>query len=250
MKALHQHEFPVPEPLAQNRHTIVMSLVDAFPLRQIAEVPDPAGLYAELIDMIIRLAGFGLIHGDFNEFNVLIKEEPIADPKGKAGPYEETEGQLVRLIPILIDFPQMVSVDHANAEMYFNRDVNCIKRFFKRKFGFESDQPGPYFADAKKQIGKKKSSSRLDVQVEASGFSRKMAKELETYMKEVGGGYDATSEGNEDEEHTEGEETEEDGSDKEASDYEPEGSRHSIFEETDIQKLRIAEDPPGSTAAG
>src|SRR4030095_5689761 len=35
MKALRQHGFPVPEPIAQNRHTIVMSLIEAHPLRQI-----------------------------------------------------------------------------------------------------------------------------------------------------------------------------------------------------------------------
>jgi hypothetical protein len=33
----------------------------------------------------------------------------------------------------LIDFPQMVSVGHANARELFQRDVECIMRFFKRK---------------------------------------------------------------------------------------------------------------------
>lgn len=89
------------------------------------------------------------------------------------------------LIPILIDFPQMVSVDHANAEYYFDRDVNCIKKFFERRFHFTSDEKGPHFKNARKLIGKD-GAKRLDVSVEASGFSKKMAKELETYMKEVG----------------------------------------------------------------
>jgi RIO kinase 2 len=79
----------------------------------------------------------------------------------------------------------MVSVDHANAEYYFDRDVNCIKRFFERRFHFTSDEKGPHFADARKLIGKD-GVARLDVSVEASGFSRKMAKELEAYMKEIG----------------------------------------------------------------
>lgn len=47
------------------------------------------------MDLIVRLAQYGLIHGDFNEFNILIK------PNGD---------------PILIDFPQMVSTSHPNAE--------------------------------------------------------------------------------------------------------------------------------------
>jgi RIO kinase 2 len=33
----------------------------------------------------------------------------------------------------IIDFPQMVSVGHANARELFQRDVECIVRFFKRK---------------------------------------------------------------------------------------------------------------------
>lgn len=186
MKALRKNGFPVPEPIAQNRHTIVMELIDAFPLRQISKVPDPAWLYSELIDMILRLARFGLIHGDFNEFNVLIKEEEDPKAKGKAPVSEEDDGsENIRLVPILIDFPQMVSMDHPNAEMYFDRDINCIKTFFERKFKFTSDVPGPFFADAKKQL-LANAGKRLDVEVEASGFSRKMAKELEKYMKEVG----------------------------------------------------------------
>ena len=179
MTALRENGFPVPLPLAQSRHTIVMSLIDAFPMRQISSVPDPASLYAELISMILRLAQYGLIHGDFNEFNILIKEEMKTDETG------DSDSEPVALTPILIDFPQMVSVDHVNAEYYFDRDVECIKRFFERRFHFTSDEKGPYFADARKLLGKD-GAKRLDISVEASGFSRKMAKELEAYMKEVG----------------------------------------------------------------
>jgi RIO kinase 2 len=179
MTALRENGFPVPEPLAQSRHTIVMSLIDAFPMRQISSVPDPASLYAELISMILRLAQFGLIHGDFNEFNILIKEETTKYATA------DSNTETVTLTPILIDFPQMVSVDHANAEYYFDRDVECIKRFFERRFHFTSDEEGPHFSEARKLVGKD-GAKRLDVSVEASGFSRKMAKELEAYMKEVG----------------------------------------------------------------
>lgn len=79
---------------------------------------DPAALYDKLMDLIIRLANHGVIHGDFNEFNILIDEENN---------------------PILIDFPQMVSTSHENAQMYFDRDVQCICTFFKRRFGYESE---------------------------------------------------------------------------------------------------------------
>lgn len=210
MKVLRENGFRVPEPVAQNRHTVVMELVDAFPLRQISSVPDPAGLYAELIAIVMRLARFGLIHGDFNEFNILIREdEATQTPKrqnsavterspAQEAQDPETDSTVetpVTLTPIIIDFPQMVSVDHPNAEMYFDRDINCIKRFFVRRYNFVSDEPGPFFADARELAGGKRS-RRLDVDVEASGFSKKMAKELEKYMQAVG--VDGDGDGDED----------------------------------------------------
>ncbi|RPA82607.1 RIO1-domain-containing protein [Ascobolus immersus RN42] len=159
MKVLRENGFPVPEPLDQSRHCILMELIDAHPLRSVTEIVNPAKLYAELMELIVKFANHGLIHGDFNEFNILV--------------YEKSQK------PIVIDFPQMISVDHANAEEQFDRDVNCIKRFFERKFGFKSDQPGPFFT---KDVNTTK---RLDAEVMASGFSKKQWKELEKYRLQV-----------------------------------------------------------------
>lgn len=188
MQALKEEGFPVPDPIAQSRHTVVMSLIDAPPLRQVSTVPDPASLYADLISLILRLAKHGLIHGDFNEFNILILEETPSksDPEeGKDAQQQEQGGkeESVVLTPILIDFPQMVSMDHQNAEMYFDRDVNCIKTFFKKRFHFVSTVPGPFYKDAKKTVGRD-GAKRLDASVEASGFTKKMAKELEAAIRE------------------------------------------------------------------
>lgn len=234
MTALRDNGFPVPEPLAQSRHTIVMSLIDAFPMRQISSVPDPASLYAELISMILRLAQYGLIHGDFNEFNILIKEETNSeDPE-----------QPVTLTPILIDFPQMVSVDHVNAEYYFDRDVNCIKRFFDRRFHFTSNEKGPHFKDARKLIGKD-GVKRLDVSVEASGFSKKMAKELEAYMKAVGvdgDGEPGAERSDDDFNEEEDEEDDEEDDEEEADDHE--GDDHVDPADTEQQSEKTAEKEP------
>jgi RIO kinase 2 len=228
MTALRNNGFPVPEPLAQSRHTIVMSLIDAFPMRQISSVPDPAGLYAELIQMIMRLAKYGLIHGDFNEFNILIKEETTNEV------VDEKEVEKVNLTPILIDFPQMVSIDHENAEYYFDRDVNCIKRFFQRRFHFTADAKGPFLAEARKAVGKDEA-VRLDVSVAASGFSKKMAKELEAYMKEMG------VDGDGDPNHERGDEDEEDeddeGPDSESGENEGMADSEPAADSSDIASL-------------
>ncbi|KAJ4379602.1 Serine/threonine-protein kinase rio2 [Didymella sp. IMI 355093] len=223
MKALRREGFPVPEPVGQNRHTVIMGLIDAFPMRTISKVGDPATLYSELLDFIVRFAQHGLIHGDFNEFNILIEEK-----------FDE-DGERVQLIPTIIDFPQMVSIDHANAEYYFDRDVACIKRFFDRRFGFTSDEPGPFFKDATKNVVK-----RLDVEVEASGFSKKMAKELDVYMKEHGIDGDAGGlDDNRDED-------DDDVEDEEAADLNGEEEAGSVSLEADDVKesVLITQDAP------
>ncbi|KAF2143831.1 uncharacterized protein K452DRAFT_350232 [Aplosporella prunicola CBS 121167] len=235
MTALRDNGFVVPEPIAQSRHTIVMSLVDAFPMRQIGSVPDPASLYEQLMNTIIRLAKFGLIHGDFNEFNILV-EEKTSTAEGDSEPK-------ITLHPVLIDFPQMVSIQHPNAEYYFDRDVACIKRFFERRFYFVSDEEGPFFADATKIVGEAAGAKRLDVEVEASGFSRKMAKELEAYMKEVG--VDGDAEGDveqaEDEEEGEGSEDDNEDADEEVDDEEDTGAqKDDVPEESTGQPLTEA----------
>ncbi|PVF93411.1 RIO1-domain-containing protein [Serendipita vermifera] len=168
MKVLYEHGFPVPKPLDQARHCILMELIDAYPLRQISEHPSPGALYSSLMDLIVRFAHSGLIHGDFNEFNILIRRDT---------------GE-----PVVIDFPQMVSTRHVNAEWYFNRDVECIRTFFRRRFKYES-QLWPKFVSTIKEGEKLKEGEegdegfRLDIMVAASGFGGKEQAELEKFQE-------------------------------------------------------------------
>jgi len=62
---------------------------------QVSELADTAGVYNDCMELIVRLANCGLIHGDFNEFNLMVND------KGEITMY---------------DFPQMVSTSHENAE--------------------------------------------------------------------------------------------------------------------------------------
>ncbi|WVN89778.1 uncharacterized protein L203_105008 [Cryptococcus depauperatus CBS 7841] len=184
MKALYQHGFPVPIPIDQARHCIVMSLIDGYPLRAVEKVDNPAELYSKLMELIVRFAHAGLIHGDFNEFNIMLKRKT-----------EE---------PIVIDFPQMVSTRHENAEYFFNRDVNCVRRFFKRRFRYEGaswpmwrdvvgvEEPEkPLKLQAVSSAGENElyktelQRLRIDLEVEASGFGRAVQEELEHYMVAV-----------------------------------------------------------------
>ena len=53
-----------------------MSRIDGYPLRQIVDLPveHVASLFASLMALIVRLARAGLIHCDFNEFNIMVRE--------------------------------------------------------------------------------------------------------------------------------------------------------------------------------
>ncbi|KAE9549497.1 hypothetical protein FO519_007293 [Halicephalobus sp. NKZ332] len=118
LKALHDRKFPVPRPVDVCRHAVVMGLIDGITLYHVDSLPDVAEVYDKLMGLIMRLGRYGLIHGDFNEFNLMLTNENEI---------------------IMIDFPQMVSIDHPNAEYYFNRDVQCVRDFFRRKYNFDCD---------------------------------------------------------------------------------------------------------------
>ncbi|BES94688.1 serine threonine-protein kinase [Nesidiocoris tenuis] len=151
MKALKDRGIPVPNPIEHNRHCVVMSLVDGHPLSKIYELSgtEVETLYDELMNLIVQMGNLGVIHGDFNEFNIMVSSE------GK---------------PIVIDFPQMVSTNHVNAQMFFERDVNCIRSFFKRRFDYESELY-PTFDSLKRE-------DVMDVEISASGFTKQMAVDL------------------------------------------------------------------------
>jgi RIO kinase 2 len=173
-----------------------MELIDAFPLRQ-AEVTDPAKLYKTLMELILKFANNGLVHGDFNEFNILVKEDT-----------QEA---------VIIDFPQMISINHRNAEEQFDRDVQCIKSFFEKKFRYTADDDGPFWSDVRR-------TGTLDAAVEASGMSKKQAKELEKYMKEVAPL--GTNDEDDDEEEDDEDEEEDDVDEEEDEEDEGEEEQH------------------------
>ncbi|KAK9876630.1 hypothetical protein WA026_014009 [Henosepilachna vigintioctopunctata] len=152
MKALYRRKFPVPKPIDYNRHCVVMEFVKGHLLNHIMDLENVERLYDKLMNIIVRLGNSGVIHGDFNEFNIILtdKEEPI-----------------------IIDFPQMVSTEHPDAEIFFNRDVTCIKNFFKKRFRYESELY-PKFSDLQR-------TDSLDAETLCSGFTKQMAKDLSEY---------------------------------------------------------------------
>ncbi|EAT36821.1 AAEL011114-PA [Aedes aegypti] len=172
MKALYDRGFPVPEPIDFNRHCVIMELVDGYPLTNICEVGNVEALYDDLMNLIVRLGNCGVIHGDFNEFNIMIKDDQT---------------------PVLIDFPQMVSTSHPNAEMYFDRDVQGVRDLFRKKFGYESEEY-PKFSDLERE-------DELDKEVLCSGygFTKEMEEDILKEYHQEGGSEDDEEDNSDDE---------------------------------------------------
>ncbi|XP_020505559.1 serine/threonine-protein kinase RIO2 [Labrus bergylta] len=190
MKALYDRGFPVPKPVDYNRHALVMELINGYPLCQVHELQDPPALYNEFMELIVKLANHGLIHGDFNEFNLMLDDQDHIT---------------------MIDFPQMVSTSHANAEWYFDRDVKCIRDFFARRYNYESELY-PTFKDIRR-------SCSLDIEVSASGFTKDM--ERDSALLHPAGPEEEDEEEEEDDDETESD-------DKEATDEEAEKEGESV----------------------
>ncbi|KAK9989113.1 hypothetical protein SO802_029352 [Lithocarpus litseifolius] len=171
MKALEEHGFPVPNAVDCNRHCVIMSLVQGYPLVQVKQLQNPEMVFERIIGLVIRLAEHGLIHCDFNEFNIMIDDDEKVT---------------------MIDFPQMVSVDHRNAQMYFDRDVECVFKFFRKRFNLSFQEIPDDIDDAEVDMDESgrpcfssiaKGSGFLDKDLAASGFTRKDQEDIEKFIE-------------------------------------------------------------------
>ena len=119
LQEMTQAGIQVPKPIDTNRHCVIMQLIPAVPLNHVREVHDPISLFENLIHIIAQVAALGYVHGDFNEFNILVDDE------GKV---------------TLIDLPQMLNSTHPLAKSYLRRDLDCVVEFFRKRFGVDMEE--------------------------------------------------------------------------------------------------------------
>lgn len=227
MRALSDAGFPVPAAIGHNRHALIMTLARGRNMSLCRSIgPNPGAVFDHLMTLMLRLASCGLIHCDFNEFNLLAhvpgtEQGTVADvilreaqarhgQSGNAGSEAgsdagdaEDETGVTPIHPLshvpgtdgiqvtLIDFPQMVSLDHPNAGELWDRDVRALAAYFARRFGFEPESV-PSFTEALAAAHAARSAGgdgtvRLDKVVEASGFSAEMEEQLQGMMQEQRG---------------------------------------------------------------
>ncbi len=102
----------IPEPIAQNRHVIIMGLIDGKELNR-TKLSAPFDVLQQIVEQIKLVYERQIVHGDLSEYNILVRaDEDIA----------------------IIDWSQWVPRSHPDSEELLKRDVNNIVSFFARKY--------------------------------------------------------------------------------------------------------------------
>lgn len=103
----------VPKPLNQNRHVIVMGMIEGAELAEWKEIPTPEKVLKEILHNIRKAyLKAGVIHADLSEYNIILKPD---------------------MHVLIIDWPQYVTREHPNAQQLLMRDVKNVLQFFERK---------------------------------------------------------------------------------------------------------------------
>ena len=112
----------VPEPLGQNRHVVVMGMIEGGELARWKKLVTPVRVLRQVM-LNVRKAYMkaGVVHADLSEYNIIV------EPNMKI---------------LIIDWPQAVRTDHPNARELLARDVNCVLKFFARRFGIKAECSG------------------------------------------------------------------------------------------------------------
>lgn len=118
LKLVYAHGVAVPEPIHQNRHVVMMSMIEGAELAEFNDLPSPERTLKQVLSNVRKAyVKAGVIHADLSEFNIIMQ------PNWHV---------------VIIDWPQYVTKDHPNAEQLLERDVRNVLHFFNRKFKTET----------------------------------------------------------------------------------------------------------------
>jgi RIO kinase 2 len=113
LKLVFPHGVAVPKPISQNRHVLVMGMIEGAELAEWKGIPKPERVLREILRNVRKAyLKAGVVHADLSEYNVILKPDTHV---------------------LVIDWPQYVTREHPNAQQYLTRDIKNILQYFKRK---------------------------------------------------------------------------------------------------------------------
>jgi RIO kinase 2 len=117
MKTVYENDVAVPEPMTQNRHVVAMGMIEGAQLSKYKDIGKPEKVLKEILYNIRKAyLKANLIHADISEYNIIL----------------QSDGHI-----LIIDWPQAVRTDHANAADLLERDIKNLLTYFSRKFKVE-----------------------------------------------------------------------------------------------------------------
>jgi len=117
LKLLYPKGVAVPEPIKQNRHVLVMGMIEGAELYHHPKLKDPQAILKEILVNVRRAyQDAHIIHGDLSPYNIILQ------PNQRI---------------LIIDWPQNVTTKHLNAKELLKRDLKNVLSFFQRKHGLK-----------------------------------------------------------------------------------------------------------------
>ena len=114
MRLAYENGVAVPEPISQNRHVVAMGMIEGAQLSKYKDIGKPETVLKEILRNIRKAyLKAHLIHADISEYNIIL----------------QPDGHI-----LIIDWPQAVKIDHANAAELLERDIKNVLTYFSRKF--------------------------------------------------------------------------------------------------------------------
>jgi len=119
LQLVYKYGVSVPKPLSNNRHVVVMGIIEGGELSKWRKINRPCCVLKEILRNLRKAyLKARIVHGDLSEYNIILKPD---------------------MHVLIIDWPQYVTVDHPNVLELLQRDIQNVLTFFNRRFNVTVD---------------------------------------------------------------------------------------------------------------
>lgn len=113
LEILYPKGVAVPKPIKQNRHVLVMSMIEGAELYHYSELLNPQAVLNEILANTRKAyRDAHTIHADLSPYNIILQPNQHI---------------------LIIDWPQYATTKHPNAQQLLKRDLQNVLRYFQRK---------------------------------------------------------------------------------------------------------------------